>query len=569
MKARGLYLLLGAPLLCLALLLPSAWYDPLPSAPNVPPAAVNGLLVLRIAIAGAGAIFLLCSLVGLSFRRLDRAKRFGVPRAPDERGDLSRSRARKALWTLTAVALGLRLFGLDSSLWLDEITPRNLYADSGLAQIWVSYRSSNNHLLNSLLVQLSVSVFGEHEWAIRLPASLFGTATIPACYWAARLALSRWASLAAALLLACSYHHVFFSQNSRGYAGYILWAVVSSVFLIRALAEDRASDWTGYLAAMLLCFASIPTAVFVFASHVAVGAAAALLVQLRAGGAGPLVRRLLVVFAAAAYSAFLLYAVVLPQMLTYIPTVYSEASVGFQLFSWGFASEVFEGLSAGVGFAPFVAVGVLGGMVGTVGLWDLARRNWLLATALLLPNAGLGACAVFLGYLVAPRFFLLMLIPAAIVFVAGVDAMAGRLLPQPRPALGLACAVLLSSASLATLERYYRVPKQDFRGAVRYVAETYSSDTAVIVVDQARGGFRYYAGRFGIPWERYVAAKTDAELERALAEHGERPVLLVTTLRRILHINSPEAAERIEQDWREIRSFPGTIGGGRITIWGR
>ena len=63
--------------------------------------------------------------------------------------------------------------------------------------------------------------------------------------------------------------------------------------------------------------------------------------------------------------------------------------------------------------------------------------------------------------------------------------------------------------------------------------------------------------------------RLDAELGRAIAEQGQRPVLLVTTLRRILRINSPEAAERIERDWREIRSFPGTIGGGRITIWSR
>jgi hypothetical protein len=117
------------------------------------------------------------------------------------------------------------------------------------------------------------------------------------------------------------------------------------------------------------------------------------------------------------------------------------------------------------------------------------------------------------------------------------------------------------------LGRYYTVPKQDFRGAVRYLEDAHPRETAVIVIDQARGGFRYYARRFGIPWERYVAVKTDAELDRAIAAQSDRPVLLVTTLHRILRINSPEAVERIERDWREVRSFPATIGGGRITIW--
>ncbi len=77
-------------------------------------------------------------------------------------------------------------------------------------------------------MKLCVAIFGAQEWAIRLPSVIFGTATIPAIYWVSRQALSRRASLCVALLLAVSYHHIFFSQNARGYTAYVFWVFTES-----------------------------------------------------------------------------------------------------------------------------------------------------------------------------------------------------------------------------------------------------------------------------------------------------------------------------------------------------
>jgi hypothetical protein len=42
---------------------------------------------------------------------------------------------------------------------------------------------------------------------------------------------------------------------------------------------------------------------------------------------------------------------------------------------------------------------------------------------------------------------------------------------------------------------------------------------------------------------------------------------VVTTLPRFLRLRKPDLDARIQQDWQVIRSFPGTIGDGQISVW--
>src|SRR5438045_7994859 len=110
--------------------------------------------------------------------------------APDDRKDIQRSTSLWLLVAITAGALALRLIRLNADLWLDEITPIFDYGQMPVLYIVTTYISSNNHLLNTLMVKLAIAFFGEQEWAIRLPAVLFGVATIPAIFWVLRFVLS-------------------------------------------------------------------------------------------------------------------------------------------------------------------------------------------------------------------------------------------------------------------------------------------------------------------------------------------------------------------------------------------
>src|SRR5579871_1201233 len=80
-------------------------------------------------------------------------------------------------WPLTfLLVLGalLRIIRLGSDLWLDEIGTLDAYLRSPLRVIIRTYISSNQHLLYSILARISVDLFGESAWSIRLPAVLFG-----------------------------------------------------------------------------------------------------------------------------------------------------------------------------------------------------------------------------------------------------------------------------------------------------------------------------------------------------------------------------------------------------------
>ena len=104
-----------------------------------------------------------------------------------------------------------------------------------------TFSSPNQHLMNSLLERVTVAWFGEHDWSIRLPAVLFGIATIPAIYWLARTVMGGWQSLSVALLTAVSYHHIWFSQNARGYSSYLLFCVIATTAFWYLIHTDRVS----------------------------------------------------------------------------------------------------------------------------------------------------------------------------------------------------------------------------------------------------------------------------------------------------------------------------------------
>ena len=59
-------------------------------------------------------------------------------------------------------------------------------------------------------------------------------------------------ALLSAALLTFSYHHIWFSQNARGYSGLLFWTNFSSWLFLRALREERPQLWLLYAAAAAL-----------------------------------------------------------------------------------------------------------------------------------------------------------------------------------------------------------------------------------------------------------------------------------------------------------------------------
>ena len=127
-----------------------------------------------------------------------------------------RSTPWAALIALMILTAALRVIGLDGGLWLDEIFTLVDSVWQPVAQIVTVFPGNNQHTFYSVLAHVSIQAFGEEAWSLRLPALLFGAATPPVLYLFAREFTGRTEALLAGLLLAVSYHHVWFSQNARG-----------------------------------------------------------------------------------------------------------------------------------------------------------------------------------------------------------------------------------------------------------------------------------------------------------------------------------------------------------------
>ncbi len=145
------------------------------------------------------------------------------------------SRPTSRIWLLSIVLVTalLRLYRLgDWSFWGDELFTVSGQED-GFDYILL-YRS-----LASTLVQWWTGRVGISEWNARIMPALIGIATVPIFYKLVCQLFSRRVALIAALLLAVSPWHIYWSQNARFYTLLLLFYTAASIFIFRGLDERR------------------------------------------------------------------------------------------------------------------------------------------------------------------------------------------------------------------------------------------------------------------------------------------------------------------------------------------
>lgn len=187
----------------------------------------------------------------------------------------ARARARRpssatvAVLALTAVGLILRLLA-GRSFWLDEATSVT-QARMPFSAMLTSLRTSDvQPPLHDVLLWVINRVVGDSETAMRSPSLLAGTALIPLLYWIGRDLWDRRTGLIAAGLIAVAPFVVWYSQEARMYAVFMLVANLALWAQVRILrdpedAEDRwrwrwwllyslstaAMAWTQYFGALV------------------------------------------------------------------------------------------------------------------------------------------------------------------------------------------------------------------------------------------------------------------------------------------------------------------------------
>ncbi|MCX8509749.1 MAG: glycosyltransferase family 39 protein [Rhodobacteraceae bacterium] len=475
-----------------------------------------------------------------------------------KRGDL--------LWLglILLLALALRLPGLNGPLWYDEILTIQTHLTLGWGEMLQSY-SMNHHYLHNLAAKLSMSLFGSDPWAIRLPALLFGLGSIAALWLLARDMAGRGIAHAAALLLALSYHHIWFSQNARGYTGLALFSTLALIAFLRGLKRPGGAVWVVFALSMAATIFTHLTGAFFFVTLglVWLGWCG---VRMRQGGLGPeQVRMPFVGFLLGGLATLGLYATIIPSMLHAVSEVAASSATDpmqeYQNPLWA----AYEGLRTGMGQAgpQVLIVGVLVLALALTGALSLRRRaplfGWITLGHILLTVAIL----LMVGMRIWPRFFFTDIGLVLLLVVAGVQSVCAtqaRLLPaRVGPWLFPMAVLAMAMVSAAMAEHNYTAPKQDLAGAVAEVQARHTPGERVFAPSYSGAIF---SGYFGLDWGTIW---TEADYEAAMTQPG--PLTLVVPFPDRNLREYPQIARDLTAGRLSLRAdLPGTLGDGAVLI---
>ena len=477
-------------------------------------------------------------------------------------GDLADdSPLRGAGWLIAGVIVlgaALRLYALGEGLWYDEITALVKYVRAPVPQILTTFDSQNQHMSYSLLANVAVSIFGDGVWALRLPAALFGIGSLWATYWLGTLVASRREGLLAASLLTASYHHVWFSQNARGYTGLLFFTLLSTALLVRLLRSDRAHGWRLVLSYAIVAALGAYThtsAVFVTVGHFIVWTVLAMRANRRGERLGWPAWMPMVGFALAGTISIQLYGPVLPQLLfTATAPTMGGVQTDWKDPVW-FIREALRIMAQGIpGGLVTVGAAVAIGLTGTA---SYLRRTPAVLALMLVPAAITGAAMLLTEHNLWPRLFFFCAGFAALLAVRGVMTLASVALGSRGPVVATALLVLGAVGSLTTVPRAWG-PKQDFEGARQFVERQRAADDAVVMLDLTR-----------FPYEQYLRtgwsfAADEAALAAIEARHPK--MWIVYTFPARLSATQPALWAHIQRTYNRAARFGGTVGGGAVIV---
>jgi len=164
-------------------------------------------------------------------------------------------RQRTPLWGFLALiwlAFGLRLYQLNGqSLWWDELSTVVRTAVP-LDEMFANLLTIRNHMpLYFLLMRLWADI-GRSEFIMRYFSLLCGVLCLPLIYQVGRFTGGKRTGLLAALLLAISPFHIWYSQEARMYTFLLFFVLLAHWFLLRTFYYNTLYNWLGYMLAMLI-----------------------------------------------------------------------------------------------------------------------------------------------------------------------------------------------------------------------------------------------------------------------------------------------------------------------------
>jgi 4-amino-4-deoxy-L-arabinose transferase-like glycosyltransferase len=462
------------------------------------------------------------------------------------------------LGAILLVALAFRIPGLNSPLWFDEITTVVTHLRLPWSQMMTDY-SMNHHYFHDVFAKAFREVFGEAPWAIRMTALIFGIGSIAAAWVLARDVAGRGAAHVTALLLAVSYHHIWFSQNARGYTGLAFFGTVGLILFLRGLREPRMGTWAWFGATLTATVFTHLTGAFLYVAFGVLWLAIAVARRERDLWLYPFLG-----FLGGGLATILVYLPILPSLLASVGGVAATSDVDvmqeYQSPLWTAVEAVRTAVGSGSPLIPLVG-GVALLLIAT-GALTLLRRAPVFVWAVGLHIALTVAILMALGMRIWPRFFFVDIAFLLILVVAGVEWWSGWLgrridrVRAPGPVFAVAAAAMVL-VSLPLALKNYRAPKQDLAGAYDYVQAERKPGERVYAVGYASSAFTDF---YGADWSVIF---DPPEYAAALAQPG--PVTFVVgfpgrSMRRIPQMEA-DIGKVLTEKW-----FPGTLGDGAVAV---
>ncbi|MEW6075305.1 MAG: glycosyltransferase family 39 protein, partial [Candidatus Omnitrophota bacterium] len=317
----------------------------------------------------------------------------------------------------------------------------------------------------------------------RLPSAILGVAGILAIFILAKQWFNETTALWSSFLLTFSLYHIFYSQFARGYAGFMLFTMLSFYFLLRYTHSPNRFTFMGLILsnaggvyfhyAMLHVFIIESVFFFVF--------------PLCFVNPHRRIKPLMKSFLLLCGALFALSLPVLPSIASTVRGRLGGDTLAFE-FNFTYFKNVLCRYGAGNGIAFYVYIFfALAGIF--MGLKNAGKRKSILALLFWL-------CAPFLLIAVTGykydfhiRYFIYVF-PAYILLLANGISSLGRVVARQlsndnkgKVFFSLITILLFLSFSIIPLRLYYRMPAKmtDWKAIARYIARNYSPDKRVYI----------------------------------------------------------------------------------------
>ncbi len=172
------------------------------------------------------------------------------------------------LFLITLLAAALRFYKLGEwSFWIDEIyTIGRATTHFGTPALMLENMPPNRNWIpvSVILTAQVLNSWGISEWSARLASVFIGIASVPILFFPTRRMFGQRVALIAALLLAVSPWHLYWSQNARFYSSLLLFYSLALFVFHFGLERNKPAYFIGFYVLVYLAFSERLFAFFIF-----------------------------------------------------------------------------------------------------------------------------------------------------------------------------------------------------------------------------------------------------------------------------------------------------------------